>query len=217
MTTAQDFSTSSGISDYRMKENKDILGKELEDIADSDGRRVIVNREGKIIRDDFEEETTGDSEVSGDQEISSGEEPQEKGAAPPPPPPEEEDQSPEDVQATPQLEDEATQDEHPYVHTFNSNIEDRTPGELEFSEWLHTHPAHESEQEWEGLKQMGFGDTHKPNVDDHLYASELEDKEDEHEDPADSEGQQGFESVEGNPNALQEPEDYSYLDGWNNK
>ena len=40
----------------------------------------------------------------------------------------------------------------------------RFPHEQEFSYWLHTHPIHESEHEYEGLKQMGAGDLHEPET-----------------------------------------------------
>ncbi len=100
-------------------------------------------------------------------------------------------------------EDEGSQ----YIHHVTADPPDRFPHEVEFSRWLHSHPIHESEHEWNAVRSMGgFKDLHVP-------ASEEEDDEYSSAEP-DRPGSEGVTSDQESGSTEKEPEDYSYLDSY---
>lgn len=109
---------------------------------------------------------------------------------------------------TPEPEESPEEDDEGsrYIHHVTADPPDRFPHEVEFSRWLHSHPIHESEHEWNAVKMMGgFKDLHvpAPEGEDDEYSSAESDRS----------GPQGVTSDQESGES-QEPEDYSYLDSY---
>jgi hypothetical protein len=99
------------------------------------------------------------------------------------------------------------QDE-PMTAQVSSNPPDRTDSEQGFSEWLHSHPVHETDDEWDQLT-LGQGKMHTPKSEDDGEEVENADAKstDSGQQNPGSDQSGGEESQDGN-------EDYSYLDEW---
>jgi len=116
-------------------------------------------------------------------------------------------------------DDQEDQEDH-HIHNVTSDPPDRFPHEEEFSEWLHSHPIHESDHDWQGAKQMGFDDLHSPGDsedDDEEYNEEpqTDDRgQESRESPSAGSGPEGAESAEGDSESNPEESDTSYLDDW---
>lgn len=115
---------------------------------------------------------------------------------------------PEQPQEEPEPEPAGEEDEgSQYIHHVTADPPDRFPHEVEFSKWLHSHPLHESEHEWNAVRSMGgFKDLHVP-------ASEEEDDEYSSAEP-DHSGPEGVTPDQEPGGEEEEPEDYSYLDSY---
>lgn len=115
-------------------------------------------------------------EAGGPQELDQGQaEPEEAQVASP----EEAQAGPEEAQAGPEEEPQQEEmgeepedemeegDEEEFIPHVVSDPPAKYPHEQHFSEWLHQHPLHEGEAEWEGAKQMGFNEMHDPDESEH--------------------------------------------------
>lgn len=116
--------------------------------------------------------------------------------------PQEEEQQPE------QQPEEEGGEEEGVTAQVSSNPPDRTESEDAFSQWLHSHPIHETDQEWDQMT-LGQGKLYTPQFED---GDEAEDAEDESQ--SDNSGQKGSEPAK---QGGEEPEDYSYLNEWGTK
>lgn len=108
-------------------------------------------------------------------------------------------------------------DDIPIVHQVVSNPHDRSPDEEDFSHWLHTHPLHEGEHDWNVARAIhGIKDTHKPVGEEEEY-DDIDDE--RHVENAykkhvrDQKMNDYYDRYVNNKNDNQ-LEDYSYLNEW---
>lgn len=96
-----------------------------------------------------------------------------------------------------------------HIHHVTADPPDQFPHEIEFNRWLHSHPIHESDHEWNSVKTMGgFKDLHIPSPE-----GEDDEQSSAESDRAGFQGGEPDQGSDGEPESA-EPEDYSYLDSY---
>lgn len=164
--------------------------QEAVDLVESPGDVIEYDENGDLVRNTFAEREAKENESS--ENLNN-----------------EDEESPEDStpKRNPRIKDD---DEHLTVQV-SSDPPPRTENEEAFSQWLHHHPVHETDHEWEQAT-LGQGKMHTPQ-------SEEDDIEDENATAeSDNQGQQDSESGQSSRDESEgKPEDYSYVNEWGKK
>jgi len=164
--------------------------QEAVDLVEKPGDIIEYDENGDLVRNTFAEREAKENESP---EGSSNEDEEESS----------EDSTP---KRHPRIKDD---NEHLTVQV-SSNPPPRTENEEAFSQWLHHHPVHETDHEWDQMT-LGQGKMHTPQ-------SEEDDVEDENAiAESDNQGQQDSGSDQSSGESGKEPEDYSYVNEWGKK